>query len=79
MPHEGQNERLKKTGIERNLVRSMYMPVVTAFPIFGQRIMSSPISHSIITQARRVIRDVVKVWPQGPTRGSVAVKRMIDR
>ena len=43
VPHEGQNERLKKTGMERNLPRSMCIPVVTGLPVFGQRIMSSPI------------------------------------
>ena len=52
VPHDGQNERLKKTGIERNLVRSMYMPVVTAFPVFGQRIMSSPINSLPIILGR---------------------------
>jgi hypothetical protein len=39
----GQNELQKKTGIEPNLSRSMWMPVVTGLPVFGHRIMSSPI------------------------------------
>ena len=44
----GQNERLKKTGMEWNLPRSIYMPVDIGFPVLGQRIMSSPITRLLI-------------------------------
>jgi hypothetical protein len=46
VPHDGQKELLKKTGIVPSFSRSMYMPVETGFPVFGQRIMSSPITLS---------------------------------
>ena len=46
MRHDGQNDLLKKTGMERNLACSICMPVVTGLPVFGQRIMSSPITNS---------------------------------
>ena len=56
MPHAGQNELLKKTGMDRNLARSMCMPVVTGFPVFGQRIMSHP-SPTPQMCARRAMHD----------------------
>ena len=58
VPHDGPNERLKKTGMERNLTCSMYTPVVTGFPVLGHRIMSSPIAHSTKSYARHEIYDV---------------------
>ena len=33
--------------MEANLARSMWMPVVTGFPVFGQRIINSPIATCI--------------------------------
>ena len=46
VPHDGQKELLKKTGILPSFSHSMYMPVETGFPVFGQRIMSPPITLS---------------------------------
>jgi hypothetical protein len=43
VPHDGQNELLKKTGITRNLARGIRIPVETGLPVSGQRIITSPI------------------------------------
>ena len=45
--HNGQKVLLKKTGMERNRARSIYMPVEIGFPVLGQRVMTVPIQFSL--------------------------------
>ena len=47
MRHDGQNVRLKKTGMEPKAARSMCMPVEMAFRDLGQWIMTMPIQFSL--------------------------------
>jgi hypothetical protein len=51
MRHDGQNVRLKKTGMDPKAARSMCMPVEMAFPVLGQWIMTVPIQFSLTVQA----------------------------
>ena len=48
VPHDGQTELLKKTGIAPSFSRPMYMPVETGLPVFEQLIMSSAIALSAL-------------------------------
>ena len=64
--------------MERNLACSICMPVVTGLPVFGQRIMSSPITHSAECMHAVKMRDVDEsrlkagaAWLRGWTRGPV--------
>ena len=61
VPHDGQNELLKKTGIAPSFSRPMYMPVETGFPVFGQLIMSSPIALSAFLRTAKYTGEVKAV------------------
>jgi hypothetical protein len=61
MPHDGQNELLKKTGIARNLARGICIPVEMGLPVSGQRIITSLIDFSV-SEGWWTTTKVVSLW-----------------